>query len=101
MQGKSIPFPKNFLVSRSFDDAYSGNVFRAVDSSTRFDKIKYGCEEDEEEEVEITNWENCESFDSITVWEHQALPDNKEDHWIRGIEEWIAIADVVIQTLDL
>ena len=88
------------LVSRSFDGAYSGNIFRPVDSSTRFDKTKYGCEEDDEEEVEITNWESCERFDSITVWEHQALPDSKEDHWIRGIEEWIAIADVVIQTLD-
>jgi hypothetical protein len=66
-----------------------------VDSGGKFDRRKYGDEESDEDEGEKTTWESRETFDALTVWEHQALPDSKEDHWIRGIEEWIVMANVV------
>ena len=92
LRGRTIPLPNNYSGIKLIGVAYSGHVFRPGDSSTRFDQRKYG---DEEDEVETTNWDGGERFDSITVWEHQALPESKEDHWIRGIEEWITISDAV------
>ena len=59
------------------------------------DTAKYGDEEDDEEEEEKVEWESRERFKNITVWEHHSLPDAKQEHWIRGIEEWISMAEVV------
>lgn len=52
-------------------------------------------EEEEEEEVEKVKWNSTETFDGLTVWEHHALPDEKQDHWIRAIQEWAAMANAV------
>jgi hypothetical protein len=51
--------------------------------------------DDEETEVEKTNWQSEEKFNKLTIWEHQIIPDDKEDQWIRAIEEWTLMADVV------
>jgi hypothetical protein len=62
------------------------------------DSAKYGDEEEDEdgeEEGEKVKWETREKFKDITVWEHHSLPDAKQDNWIRGIEEWIIMAEVV------
>jgi hypothetical protein len=74
-----------------------GHVFRPVNPAAQFDRTKYGDEEEDEddEDVDKVQWSTAEKFESITVWEHHALPDEKQDHWIRGIEEWIQMADVV------
>jgi Ribonuclease H2 non-catalytic subunit (Ylr154p-like) len=81
-------------------DAYVGHVFRPIDSTAQFNRPIYGNEEnderdDEEDGIEKVKWESNEKFDSLTMWEHHALPDKKQDHWIRGIEEWVQMADVV------
>lgn len=39
--------------------------------------------------------EEVASFDSITLWGHDALPDDGDDPYARGIEEWIAFATAV------
>jgi len=91
-------FPRLILVCTSTSNLHtdSGHVFHPVDSSAQFHRRSYGDEQEDEDEVaETTKWERSGTFDSLTVWEHQALPANKEDHWIRGIEEWIAMAGVV------
>jgi len=31
----------------------------------------------------------------LTVWDHHTLPDEKQDHWIRGVQEWIAMAEAM------
>jgi len=70
---------------------------------TQVDRARY-CEEDEEEEGEEVDgceriqWQTSETFNTITVWDHHVLPDTKQDHWIRGVEEWIVMADAVLAT---
>jgi ribonuclease H2 subunit C len=63
----------------------------------KLDRRKYGEDEDEEEEYELesTTWKTSERFNSLTVWDHHAPPDEKQDHWIRGVQEWIAMAEAV------
>lgn len=34
-------------------------------------------------------------FDSFTVWGHEALPDEKENPFARGVAEWIKFAEAV------
>jgi len=82
-------------------DAYVGHVFRPTDPTAQFNRPIYGHEEnderdEEEDEIEKVKWESNEKFDSLAMWEHHTLPDKKQDHWIRGIEEWIQMADVVL-----
>jgi hypothetical protein len=76
-----------------------GHVFRPVNQAAQFDRTKYGDEDEDEDEdeedIEKAQWSTAEKFESITVWEHHALPDEKQDHWTRGIDEWIRMADVV------
>jgi Ribonuclease H2 non-catalytic subunit (Ylr154p-like) len=52
-------------------------------------------EGNEEEGVETVRWESTETFDGLTIWEHHGLPDEKRDHWIRGLQEWVVVADAV------
>ena len=98
LRGRTIPLPKNYSGIKLVQNAYTGHVFHPVEPSARFDRRRFGDEDDddEEDEIEKTKWESGEAFDSFTVWDHQVLPDNKQDHWIRGIEEWIAMADIVL-----
>lgn len=72
-----------------------GHVFLEKDSGARVDRARYGEDDDEDEEIETTNWRSGEKFDSLTVWEHQNIPDRGSDHWMRGIEEWAKMAEVV------
>ncbi len=38
------------------------------------------------------------SFDSITIWGHEVLPDASENPYVRGIEEWMKFAKAVCMT---
>jgi hypothetical protein len=33
------------------------------------------------------------------VWEHHMQPEASEDNWIRGVEEWIVMAEAVHRDL--
>jgi ribonuclease H2 subunit C len=48
-----------------------------------------------EEEVDVKIMEEQSEFDHIMLWGHEALPDEIADPYIRGIEEWIALAEQV------
>jgi len=39
--------------------------------------------------------EEVGSFDHITLWDHDALPDEKENFFARGVNEWVAFAESV------
>jgi hypothetical protein len=69
---------------------------------TGIDRARYADEEEEEEEevdgIEKVHWQANETFKAITIWDHHVLPDPKQDHWIRGVEEWIVMADAVLAT---
>ena len=76
-----------------------GHVYHPRHNASRMDSAKYGDEDDDndddEEEGEKIEWETSEKFNHLTVWEHHLLPDAKQEHWIRGVEEWIIMAEVV------
>lgn len=38
--------------------------------------------------------EQCH-FDEFIVWGHEVLPDEKEDPYIRAVDEWISLAEAV------
>lgn len=52
-------------------------------------------EEEDDDEVEKVKWESSDTFDALTVWNHHALPDEKQDYWIRAVQEWIVMANAV------
>lgn len=35
------------------------------------------------------------TFDGFTVWGHEALPDQKDNPFVRGLAEWVKFADAV------
>lgn len=51
--------------------------------------------EEVEEEVDVKIMEEQSDFDHIMLWGHEALPDEVTDPYVRGIEEWIALAGQV------
>jgi hypothetical protein len=73
-----------------------GHVYNAANPSVKVGRKKYTGEEDEDEDdMEKITWQAGEKFSSLTVWEHHTLPDEKHDHWIRGVQEWISVAETV------
>jgi hypothetical protein len=73
-------------------------VCHQANSAATVEQRKYSHhtdEDEDEDEIEKTIWESSERFDALTIWEHHALPDEKQDHWIRGVQEWTAMAEAV------
>ena len=60
-------------------------------------KTKPAVEDDEEaeEEADVKIIEEQSEFDHIMLWGHETLPDEVADPYVRGIEEWIALAEQV------
>jgi hypothetical protein len=57
-----------------------------------------GIDEDEDEEEvadDIVVEEESAEFDEIMVWGHESLPDAEDDPYIKGIQEWIQLAEKV------
>lgn len=51
--------------------------------------------EEGEEEADVKVMEEQSEFDHIMLWGHEALPDEVVDPYVRGMEEWIALAELV------
>lgn len=52
-------------------------------------------QEESMEEEDISVFRGLSTFDEITIWGHDAAPDESTDGVIRGIREWIWFADKV------
>jgi len=48
-----------------------------------------------EDEADVKIMEEQSEFDHIMLWGHEALPDEVADPYVRGMEEWIALAEQV------
>ena len=57
-------------------------------------------EEEEEEDMPegIKVAEVSKTFDGFVVWGHESLPDSINDPHVKGIEEWISLAEKVRAT---
>lgn len=64
-----------------------------VDASQDEEGMQAEIEEEEREEAQVV--EHVAEFDHITVWNHEALSDQLEDVYVRGISEWTALAGAV------
>ncbi|PMD19106.1 ribonuclease H1 small subunit [Hyaloscypha hepaticicola] len=51
-----------------------------------------------EEEADVKIMEEQSEFDYIMLWGHEALPDEIADPYVRGIEEWISLAEQINST---
>ena len=40
-------------------------------------------------------FERIASFKDVTVWGHDAVPEDDDDPYIRGMREWVGLAEVV------
>lgn len=49
----------------------------------------------DDEPEEATIMDEVADFDSFTVWAHEALPDEKDSPFVRGVAEWVKFAEAV------
>ncbi|KAH8792833.1 ribonuclease H2, subunit C [Hyaloscypha sp. PMI_1271] len=84
LHGKQVMVPKG----------YRGAVVSTTDRILPKSTPPVGDDEVEEveEEVDVKIMEEQSDFDHIMLWGHEALPDEVTDPYVRGIEEWIALA---------
>lgn len=52
-------------------------------------------DEDEEKSIDTYEGEQIASFDNILVFNHEKLPDETSDPYIKGLQEWTALAEAV------
>jgi ribonuclease H2 subunit C len=39
--------------------------------------------------------EQVASFDKLVIWQHESLPDATEDAYMKGIQEWMDLAETI------
>lgn len=87
LHGKQMKVPKG----------YRGVVISSTDRI--LPKTAPAIEDDDvveiEEEADVKIMEEQSEFDHIMLWGHEALPDEIADPYVRGIEEWISLAEQV------
>ncbi|EME40791.1 hypothetical protein DOTSEDRAFT_27397 [Dothistroma septosporum NZE10] len=52
-------------------------------------------DEDEEQPVEVKTMEAIGNFDEVAVWGHEMLPQEREDVYVKGLQEWIGFAEAM------
>jgi len=85
LHGKQLKIPKG----------YRGVVVSSTDRILPKSKPAAQDDEEAEEEADVKIMEEQSEFDHIMLWGHEALPDEVADLYVRGIEEWIALAEQV------
>jgi len=73
-----------------------GHVSYPAEASTEKPRSKkYEDLSEDDEEAEFRVWQTKEKFESLTVWEHHVAPEESRDNWIKGLQEWTTMAEVV------
>lgn len=54
-----------------------------------------GEEEDGDEPVEVKMMETIGRFEEVVVWGHEMVPEEGEDVYVKGLQEWIGFAETV------
>lgn len=78
-----------------------GDGERQSEGSEVVDSEDMDEEEVREATTEVSLLEEVAQFDEVVVWGHDALPNELEDPYARGLREWIAFARVVSRTVQL
>lgn len=75
-------------------EKYQGLVLKASDK-TMIEPILPTPDDEEPELPESTKViEQVAAFDELVVWGHDRIP-STDDHFVKGIEEWIAFAEAI------
>jgi len=52
-------------------------------------------DEDADVPEDVKIMQEIASFDNITVWGHESLPSDTEDVYVKGVDEWVKLAQAV------
>lgn len=79
---------------------HAGAVLKIT--SDKIEKPKHEDEEEEEADVSEDTFavEEVSTFDSVMIWNHETVPESSEDPYIKGVEEWIGMAEAVSDSYD-
>lgn len=85
------------VYSGHVSDINSGHVLEVTDEELPHGNqyISPSGQDDDAEEENINIFKGLSTFEEITIWEHDATPDESADGVIRTIEEWIGFANKV------
>lgn len=79
-------------------EGYRGAVVLKTDriiptmDQTNTEKIE---DQDKNCETDVKILKEESEFDSITIWGHESVPEETEDTYIKGIQEWISFSNLV------
>ncbi|KAK6499782.1 hypothetical protein TWF481_010140 [Arthrobotrys musiformis] len=83
-------------------DGYKGRVLIAPDSNaplsgTQKKELLYQDDENDDEGdiEESSQWTTASSFSEIMVWGHEVAVDGTQDGVVRGVEEWMGMAQIM------
>ncbi|OTB01120.1 hypothetical protein M426DRAFT_224039 [Hypoxylon sp. CI-4A] len=51
--------------------------------------------EEPDDQLEIGAMQGKATFDELTIWNHESLAESSEDPYLRGMEEWISLAEQI------
>ncbi|KAF2750477.1 hypothetical protein M011DRAFT_465226 [Sporormia fimetaria CBS 119925] len=84
LHGTTLPLPEH----------YTGAVLQVTEETMPRKRGHLEEEEDEEEEVDVKIAKQVGSFDEVVVWGHGGVVE-KDDAYVRGIEEWIRFSEAM------
>ncbi|KAF3218069.1 hypothetical protein TWF679_001479 [Orbilia oligospora] len=85
-------------------DGYQGRVLSSPNSSSapltsnQKREVLYQDDDEQSDEAdteESTQWTTSASFSDIMVWGHEMVVDGTQDGVVKGIEEWMGMAQIV------
>ncbi|KAG8627785.1 hypothetical protein KVT40_003658 [Elsinoe batatas] len=89
LQGREVALP----------NGYSGAVLQKTDRTIVEASQPTNHDEDmsdqEEAPQQLKIVELVGSFDAITVWDHEALPESAQNPYLKGVEEWIKLSQAI------
>lgn len=103
MAGKSILVPEGYqgilllFAVMYVSNINSGHVLEVTNEELPHgdQSISLSGQDGDTEEENIKIFKGLSTFEEITIWEHDATPDESTDGVIRTIEEWIGFANKV------
>jgi ribonuclease H2 subunit C len=83
--GRNVPVPQGHV----------GAVLKITSDKVQKPPAEENEEEDDEVVEETFVTEEVATFDSIMVWNHETVPEASEDPYVKGMEEWMGMAEAV------
>lgn len=101
LRGRKVAVPEGYegVILKKTDRTIILSTDDAAGDAAGEDADDLGDETGEEAAEELQVAEQVASFNHITVWSHESLPDQNEDVYVRGLGEWIALAGAVSYAL--